>query len=88
MVSKLVPPKLEPVNDSALSAEVPVERPDLRTTTRRPRPMVDSLIAQGFVTEAAVPERIGKLVPPNAQASGRMNPGATLVPYELSVCIL
>ena len=58
MVSKLVPPKLEPVNDQAPLAEAPAERPDLRPATRRPKPMVESLIAQGFVTEAAVPERI------------------------------
>jgi hypothetical protein len=58
MVSKLVPPKLEPVNDPTPSVDAPADRPELRTTTRRPKPMVESLIAQGFVTEAAVPERI------------------------------
>src|SRR5260370_40876968 len=57
MVSKLVPPKLEPVDDPAPSAAAPAERPDLRTAARRPKPMVGSLIAQGFVTEAEVPER-------------------------------
>jgi hypothetical protein len=58
MVSKLVAPKLEPVNDPTPSVDAPADRPELRTTTRRPKPMVESLIAQGFVTEAAVPERI------------------------------
>ena len=59
MVSKLVPPKLEPVNDQPPLIEAPAERPDLRTATRRPKPVVESLIAQGFVTEATVPDRIG-----------------------------
>jgi hypothetical protein len=57
MVSKLVPPKLEPVDDPGPSAAEAAKRPDLRTAARRPKPMVESLIAQGFVTEAAVPER-------------------------------
>jgi hypothetical protein len=57
MVSKLVPPKLGPVDDPTPSAVVPAERPDLRMAARRPKPMVESLIAQGFVAEAAVPER-------------------------------
>lgn len=60
MAEKLVPPKLEPIDEPAPSAaDKAVEhRPDLRTTARRPKPVVESLIAQGFVTEAALPERI------------------------------
>lgn len=58
MVGKLVPPKLEPIEEPAPSADAVAERPDLRTTARRPKPVVESLIAQGFVTEAALPERI------------------------------
>jgi hypothetical protein len=58
MIGKLVPPKLEPVEGPAPSAAAAAERPDLRTTARRPKPIVESLIAQGFVTEAALPERI------------------------------
>jgi len=58
MVGKLVPPKLDPVDDPAPSANTAIGKPDLRTTARRPRPEVDSLISQGFVTEATLPERI------------------------------
>ena len=58
MVGKLVPPKLEPIDEPTTSAAAAAERPDLRTTARRPKPIVESLIAQGFVTEAALPERI------------------------------
>ncbi|HEX3417405.1 MAG TPA: hypothetical protein VHT21_13515 [Stellaceae bacterium] len=57
MAAKLVPPKLDPVGEPVPSAAA-AERPDLRTTARRPKPVVDSLIAQGFVTEAVLPERI------------------------------
>jgi hypothetical protein len=57
MTAKLVPPKLDPVGEPVPSAAA-AERPDLRTTARRPKPVVDSLIAQGFVTEAVLPERI------------------------------
>ena len=56
MVGKLVPPKLEPI-DEAPSAPALPERPDLRTSAGRPKPAVEALIAQGFVTEAALPER-------------------------------
>jgi hypothetical protein len=58
MVGKLVPPKLDPVDDPAPSANTAIGKPDLRTTARRPKPVVDSLISQGFVTEATLPERI------------------------------
>jgi hypothetical protein len=59
MVGKLVPPKLDPVDDDpARSANAAIGKPDLRTTARRPKPVVDSLISQGFVTEATLPERI------------------------------
>jgi hypothetical protein len=57
MAAKLVPPKLDPVGEPVPSTAA-AERPDLRTTARRPKPVVDSLIAQGFVTEAVLPERI------------------------------
>ena len=57
MVGKLVPPKLDPVDDPAPSANTAIGKPDLRTTARRPKPVVDSLISQGFVTEATLPER-------------------------------
>ena len=58
MVGKLVPPKLDPVDDTAPSANTALGKPYLRTTARRPKPVVDSLISQGFVTEATLPERI------------------------------
>ena len=67
MVGKLVPPKLDPIDDPAPLANTAIGKPDLRTTARRPRPVVDSLISQGFVTEAALPERIEPDVPMNAQ---------------------
>jgi hypothetical protein len=57
MATKLVPPKLDPVDEPATSTTAAVERPDLRTTARRAKPVVDSLIAQGFVTEVVLPER-------------------------------
>jgi hypothetical protein len=57
MAAKLVPPKLDPVGEPVPSAAA-AERPDLRTTARRPKPVVDSLISQGFVTEAVLAERI------------------------------
>ena len=58
MVGKLVPPKLEPIDEPMPSANAPVDRPDLRTTARRPKPLVEFVIAQGFVTEAPLPERM------------------------------
>ena len=58
MVGKLVPPKLDPVGEPLPSATAGEGRLDLRTAARRPKPAVDSLIAQGFVTEAVLPERI------------------------------
>jgi hypothetical protein len=58
MVGKLVPPRLDPVDEPAPSATAATEKPDLRTTARRPKPVMDSLISQGFVTEAILPERI------------------------------
>jgi hypothetical protein len=58
MVGKLVPPKLEPVDEPGPPAAAPAAKPDLRTTARRPKPLVESLIGQGFVTEAPLPERI------------------------------
>ena len=54
MTNKLVPPTLDPLDE----LPAPGERPDLRTAARRLKPMVDSLIVQGFVTEAPLPERI------------------------------
>ena len=58
MVGKLVPPTLDPIDDPAPLANTAIGKPDLRTTARRPRPVVDALISQGFVTEATLPERI------------------------------
>ena len=58
MASKLVPPRLDPVDEPAPSVAAATEKPDLRTTARRPKPAVDSLISQGFVTEAILPERV------------------------------
>lgn len=58
MAGKLVPPKLEPIDEPGLPDRTLAERPDLRATARRPKPVIESLIAQGFVTEAVLPERI------------------------------
>jgi hypothetical protein len=58
MVGKLVPPKLDPVDEPPPAATAAAGRPDLRTTARRPKPEVDSLIGRGFVTDAVLPERI------------------------------
>jgi hypothetical protein len=56
MAGKLVPPRLDPVDEPVPSTST-VEKPDLRTTGRRPKPVVEALISQGFVTEASLPER-------------------------------
>jgi hypothetical protein len=58
MVGKLVPPKLDPVDVPVSSTIAEGGRPDLRTAAKRLKPALDSLIAQGFVTEAIPPERI------------------------------
>ena len=58
MAGKLVPPKLDPIDEAIPPAAALTERPDLRTNPRRSKPLVGSLIAEGFVTEAAPPERI------------------------------
>ena len=55
MVSKLEPPKLDPIHDT--SALEPAEKPDLRTGGKRPKPELNSLITPGFVTEATIPGR-------------------------------
>lgn len=47
---------VHPSNDNLVDA--PARRPGLRTATRRSKPMVESMIAQGFVTEGPVPERV------------------------------
>jgi hypothetical protein len=57
MVGKLVPPSLDPIEESVPPTAAATEKPDLRSTPRRPNPRVDSLISQGFVTEAILPER-------------------------------
>ena len=58
MVGKLVPPTLDPIERLKATEKVIEERPDLRMSVRRSKPVVESLIVQGFVTEAALPERI------------------------------
>jgi hypothetical protein len=58
MVGKLVPPTLDPIDDSKAGEKAIEEKPDLRMSVRRSKPVVESLIVQGFVTEAALPERI------------------------------
>ena len=58
MVGKLVPPKLDPLDEPPTPATAAEGRPDLRTTARRPKPEVDSLIGQGFVTDVILPERV------------------------------
>lgn len=57
MPGKIAPPKLEPIDDAIPPASAGTNRPDLRTTPRRSKPLVDSLIATGFVSDAAPPER-------------------------------
>lgn len=59
MATKLVPPKLDPVDDDLPgSPDGPLPRPNLRTTARRPEPRLESLVAPGFVAEAPLPERV------------------------------
>jgi hypothetical protein len=58
MATKLVPPKLDPVDEPVSLPTVPSAKPHLRTTARRPEPQLASLVAPGFVAEAPVPERI------------------------------
>jgi hypothetical protein len=58
MAGKLVPPSLGPVDEPVGISPAAPPRPDLRTAARRPEPQVEALITPGFVTEAALPERI------------------------------
>ena len=52
MTNKLVPPKLDPLDELPAAPAAPDDkRPDLRIAARRPKPIVESLLAQGFVTE-------------------------------------
>jgi hypothetical protein len=57
MMDKLVPPKLDPLDSSPQLPNASTERPELRSSVRRLRPEIGSLITPGFVTEAPVPER-------------------------------
>ena len=57
MPGKIAPPKLDPIDDFIPPADAVAARPDLRTGARRSKPLVDSLIATGFVADAAPPER-------------------------------
>ena len=57
MPSKIAPPKLEPIDDTIPPVGAMASRPDLRTAARRSKPLVDSLIATGFVADAAPRER-------------------------------
>ena len=58
MAGKIVPPKLEPIQEPIPPPSAVSERPELRSLARRSKPLVDSLIVTGFVTDAAPPERI------------------------------
>jgi hypothetical protein len=59
MTNKLVPPKLDPLDELPAAPAAPDdERPDLRIAARRPKPIVESLLAQGFVTEVPLPGRV------------------------------
>jgi hypothetical protein len=58
MAVKLVPPKLEPIDEQDPPVPAAIERPDLRTAPRRSKPQVETLITAGFVAEAPLPERI------------------------------
>ena len=42
MAGKLVPPKLEPIDEPGLPDKTLAERPDLRATARRPKPVIES----------------------------------------------
>ena len=57
MPGKIAPPKLEPIDNTIPPAGALTNRQDLRTAPRRSRPLVDSLIATGFVADAALTER-------------------------------
>jgi hypothetical protein len=57
MPGKIATPKLEPIDDTIPPAGAVTTRPDLRTAARRSKPLVDSLIATGFVADAAPSER-------------------------------
>ena len=57
MPAKITPPKLEPIEDTIPPASATESHPDLRTAPRRSKPSVDSLVATGFVADAALPER-------------------------------
>ena len=57
MTTKLVPPKLDPIEATFPSAVAP-EKPELRSTARRLGPEVDSLIAPGFVSNVDILDRV------------------------------
>ncbi|HJU16766.1 MAG TPA: hypothetical protein VJ770_09880 [Stellaceae bacterium] len=57
MMSKLVPPKFNPLDGPSHPPSAPTEKPELRSSARRLRPEIELLIAPGFVTEAPLPER-------------------------------
>jgi len=54
-MDKLTPPKLDPLDNSTQLSSALTARPELRSTVRRLKPEIDSLITPGFVTEAPVP---------------------------------
>jgi hypothetical protein len=58
MAAKIVPPKLEPIDQPIPPADTVSDKPALRTFARRSKPLVDSLIVTGFVADAVPPERI------------------------------
>ena len=52
MNAKLAPPALGSLEDEPIAPPVPAPRPDLRSTSRRSEPRVDTLVRPGFVADA------------------------------------
>ncbi len=55
MAGKLVPPQLGRLDELEAEAMAPAVKPNLRTSSRRSEPKVESMITHGFVAEASVP---------------------------------
>ncbi len=57
MATKLVAPQLDRLDEVSVESTVVISKPNLRTPSRRTEPVLESVVAQGFVEEARMPRR-------------------------------
>jgi len=57
MATKLVAPQLDRLDEVSVESTVVISKPNLRTPSRRTEPVLESVVAQGFVEEARMPQR-------------------------------